>query len=311
MHCRGDDAGHEIDANNPPAAHLGQPRPASPASSRPAWYGSTVASRSAPNLTDRHNASVNNDMEVNLRDWLRRSGRDLEMQVARAGRDAGADVIQSSGYVDPLTQHQRETDVIVSFGREGSSIPPVNLVVECKSAPGDHWVAFLHKGGKISSSPIIHHSLGRWYERLDEETGNVIYEDGPEWDLQPIFGGDPSPSSAIVRSDLKKQRVSPPEEAARKSTGGDWANDAVRQAVSASQGLSSDALVTVPVVVTGAQLWETWLGRDNQVELERTEYARVRSGIPGKPGLLVHVMTLSRFETFVSDFAERGRFPGR
>lgn len=119
-----------------------------------------------------------------------------------------------------------------------------------------------------------------------------------------IFGRDPAIATALVDADLRKNA----NERDKDGNNLDTASRALRQCLSAARGLVSDfhetlplTKIIIPVVVSNAQLWTCRLTDDNEINVEATDYVRVRA--PGTGGLLIHVMGLTRFERFADQVA--------
>lgn len=230
-----------------------------------------------------------------IRKWLTDSGRDLELQVARAARAAGAITTQSVPYVDRQSGKDREADVLAEFGLR----IPVTILVECKKAGGKHWVAFPHDEGHISSQPIQHHAVSEPKDFIRVRLLEKAWRAG-----DTIFGDEPAIAAALVDADLGRST----SERDKDGNNLDTAARALRQCLSAASGLVSDfhealplSNIIIPVVVSSAQLWTCRLTDDNEIEVEATDYVRVRA--PGTGGVLIHVMGLARFERFAGQVA--------
>ena len=74
--------------------------------------------------------------------WVERSGRALELRVARIFQRAGADVRMSHPYMGQ--QQARETDVLADFPwlALGNADARLTVIVECKHSADKPWVAF-------------------------------------------------------------------------------------------------------------------------------------------------------------------------
>lgn len=219
--------------------------------------------------------------------WVRDSGRSIEMDAAQTARDAGARAIQSVPYIDPIEGKSRETDVIAEFNGLGGTNVPVTLVIECKRAPGKHWVTFPYQSGRISSRSVFNHALVAEddYERADRL--QRAWAGGPT-----IFGPLPFIGSGLNEADLGKNVA----ERAKDDQGGDLASKALRQVWSATQAHLVDEAMTrlaaremdapitrivVPVIVTGAHLWECRPVRGGEPSVVEVDYLRVRTPTTG------------------------------
>jgi hypothetical protein len=181
---------------------------------------------------------------------------------------------------------------------------PVTLVVECKRAPGKHWVTFPYEGGQISSQPVWHHALVH-----ESDARRVQILEGAWRQGDTIFGPDPKISTALTEADLGRDV----KDRSKEDDGGDLASKALRQVWSATQALLEESQdqalqtdgrtrILIPVIVTGAQLWAARLDDGGNAQVEKTEYARVRTPSTGS-AVLVHVMGADRFATFAQQIA--------
>ena|SRR5215207_4853532 len=189
--------------------------------------------------------------------WVERSGRALELRVARIFQRAGADVRMSHPYMGQ--QQARETDVLADFPwlALGNADARVTVIVECKHSADKPWVAFYDD---TSNWPMD--SLDDW-AAFAHGTFPALTED-----LVPLWRGHvpfTAPrTAALVVSALGAERNDK-----------NFANNAVRQALSASAAQrleylrldepSRRGLVVLSVVATTAHLYDSWLDGDGQL----------------------------------------------
>jgi hypothetical protein len=231
------------------------------------------------------------------------------MATARAARDAGAVAIQLVPFVDLVTGKDREVDVVAEFEESAGPPCPVTLVIECKRAPGKHWVTFPYDAGKISSEPVRDHALVDPSNFVRAGRLQRAWADGPT-----IFGPEPSIGFGLTEADLSRRAG----ERNKDEDGGDLAAKALRQVWSAARALlvneelprmsggDKDAPITriiVPVIVTGAALWECRIGADGEPAVRQVDYARVRTPSTAN-AVLVHVMGLEHFRSFARQVAD-------
>jgi hypothetical protein len=234
------------------------------------------------------------------------------MATAAAARDAGAVAIQSVPFVDPVTGKDREADVVAEFEESAGPPCPVTLVIECKRAPGKHWVTFPYDAAGISSEPVRHHALIDPSDVARAGRLERAWADGPT-----IFGPEPSIGFGLTEANLSRGAG----ERNKDDDGGDLAAKALRQVWSAARALLVDQELTrmvggdenaritrviVPVIVTGAGLWECRIGADGKPAVRQVDYARVRTPSTGT-AVLVHVMGLERFGSFTRQVADLQR----
>lgn len=72
-------------------------------------------------------------MEAKVKEWLEKEGFPLEMRAARAFREAGFEIRQSSLFADPEDQKSREIDVVAAT-RSNIGFTEVSHFIECKSS---------------------------------------------------------------------------------------------------------------------------------------------------------------------------------
>jgi hypothetical protein len=214
--------------------------------------------------------------------------------------------IQSVPFVDPVTGKDRKVDVVAEFQESAGPPCPVTLVIECKRAPGKPWVTFPYDAGRISSEPVRDHAL---IDPSDHQRAGRLE---PAWaDGPTIFGPEPSIGFGLTEADLGREA-----ERNKDDDGGDLAAKAMRQVWSAALALLVDEgptvagdrgapikRIIVPVIVTGAGLWECRMGVDGEPTVRQVDYARVRTPSTGN-AVLVHVMGLERFRSFARQVAD-------
>lgn len=80
-------------------------------------------------------------MREKVLSWIKKSGFPLEMEAAKAFRNAGFEVRQSATHLDPEGQKGREIDVLVE-DTDWMGIVDIYFVVECKSSDKP-WVVLM------------------------------------------------------------------------------------------------------------------------------------------------------------------------
>src|SRR4051794_18151031 len=82
-------------------------------------------------------------LEEKILKWLKTQGYPLEMEAARAFKEAGFRVTPSEYYCDPETQKLREIDVYATYVVPGDIYYlSIAVTVECKSGAKGPWVFF-------------------------------------------------------------------------------------------------------------------------------------------------------------------------
>lgn len=144
-----------------------------------------------------------------VRQWLRKGGLPLELQVARQFGAVGADATHSLFYRDATAGKSREMDVVARF-THSDLIASVSAayVVECKNSPKAVWVIFQSASRKdeFSSNPL--HAFAnnlRYHQEIDNYIG---YDEGLHFSSQPrpgyqvadTEGNNQNPHSAISQA---------------------------------------------------------------------------------------------------------------
>jgi hypothetical protein len=235
--------------------------------------------------------------------WVKVSGRGIEMETAHAARDAGARTALSVPYTDVREGKRRETDVLAVFEGFDGPGPSVTLVIECKRAPGKHWAT------RLFQEP---YTVGLWAHTLnDRRTIDETMRVDRAWAGVPGILDDGPQGSGLNEVDMRASAG----ERDKEVESGDLAAKALRQVWSASEALLVNTVLTervpdhgpftnivIPVIVTGAGLWECRLDDDGQPTATRVDYTRVLSPAFGD-FTFIHVMNLDRFRRFAQQVA--------
>jgi hypothetical protein len=196
--------------------------------------------------------SADGELRDRVERWVETSGFALELRVARAitlAGEHGASVNLSVPYFDNQSQKWREADVVASVRDRQHPDVMVQLVVECKSSKEKPWVIFTDR---------------RRYIGDDEAYSRQIKSGGRAERVRHVWanarGSIPWPTTGAGYSIAEALR--------QKATGEEDTQNvpyrAVRQVVNAAINLRPQikfhagdfVLLTLPVVVTGARLFE-------------------------------------------------------
>ena len=206
---------------------------------------------------------MSNSAEDHVRKWLTENGQALELQVARSLIQSGIPVESSVMYDDPITGKRRETDLVIDLvapkaaGRSRFA-SALLAAIECKHSANGSWVA-IHHADASSDHPD---DPGSWWWHGHESNvaaGQGLRDYLAVWPHGSIFSTENSKNTAY---------------------------DAVRQALSASQALSTQRLPTqedadslqtalagtgLAFVVTTAPLFSAHLSEDGDLAVEATD----------------------------------------
>jgi hypothetical protein len=229
-----------------------------------------------------------------------KSGYGLEMRAAAVCREhLFHATTQSVPYRDPTEgDTTREADVVVQggtlYGSDGV-FWTLTVVIECKSPKGKPWVALL-----------IPHTVS------GSLSGALVEPVSPDRDaLERLMDAlkDFSPfASASYAEGLVSAHVSDGRD---QKNGYNTAGSALRQAMSAAAGIHEQYVppseqhitMTLPVLVTGGELYGASLDPTGEVEVEDLSHVFVKAPRPGGQDVAdVHVMTFDYFtDSFVPD----------
>jgi hypothetical protein len=197
-----------------------------------------------------------------VRTWLHRSGYPHEFRVAAAFREAGFAVYQGVHYrsESPDATGARDVDVLAVLEELVQKHPmtrcTVVFVIECKSSPVP-WVIFRGRseGGKWAATGGFSMNA---VEELDV-LGAIEWEQDP-WLLRIPANAGFRVGAVAGKGRDHVQDGGAPDAGQTRSSQRDHAFDAIRQAVSAADGMLRESpkhlpTIAIPVVVVSASLY--------------------------------------------------------
>jgi hypothetical protein len=247
-------------------------------------------------------ACVDDELLTQLHTWVEKSGRALELRVARTLRTAGkASVQQSFTYLDEVTGLVRESDALARFRWTSLNDVPCDLTVaiECKSRNDKPWVAFYDR--RIASSSNLHN----W----------VVYAHGP-------FVGITEPLSDLWLGEapFSDMQVATHVVEALTSDGRNRANDSVRQVLSCAASVKANylknqspkgpALVLMAAVVTAAPLVTCTLDGSDKVVMTQVDHFQVWGNSADGRRARVFVLNEGALPQFASGLRDRAMAAG-
>ncbi len=221
------------------------------------------------------------DLDEFLRRWVEKSGRSMELRVARAFLRNSAQVEPSFRYRDPGDPSiVRECDVLAQYRWAWSGTPCLlKVCVEVKSSRDHPWVAFSDPDPRRQGSgrasdwlAYVHGPFNSVLESFDRLVGNGPFRD------------------ANVATHLVAAGAS------EKANQSDPAYDAIRQVISATEVLefayrdsqhdpaNARGEAAIPVIVTQAPLFICSLTSEGEAEFRRVNrvdvWGHTRDGTP-------------------------------
>lgn len=257
--------------------------------------------------------------EDSLRRWVEKSGRALELRVARMFVKAGAnDVVMSRQYQgDDMSSDMREIDVLASFSATSpnGSNHSIIVAVECKRSERKPWVGFLQDQSEPGGNRVERHFIG--HRSATSRTEN-------EW--EEVWGTFLPFNLGHTASHMTDGHGS-----MEGSKGNEASSRAIKQARSAALGITNEisgralykptelnqmladggfsehntsAFWVIAVAVTANKIYECKLDDAGEVHIAEREAMTVRVHVPGKGPRKVFVMQESAVEQFARDLRE-------
>lgn len=238
-----------------------------------------------------------------VRTWLQRSGYPLEFRVAAAFREAGFAVYQGIHYQseDPDATGARDVDVLAVrqelVQQHLMTQCSVVFVIECKSSPAP-WILFRSRieGGKWEATEALRMNA---VSELDV-FGALELEQDP-WALRIPASAAFRVAAVAGKASAGVRDGSGPDSGRDRGSQRDHAFDAVRQVVSAADGVLREnpkhlPTIAIPVIVVSARLyavkfgggteeiievpWERMLWRGDRTATPRTVDVVSENGLP-------------------------------
>ena len=238
-------------------------------------------------------------IDQRLLEWLEKQGYPLEMRVAKAFQAAGARVIQSEYYVDPVREESREIDIVADWQQWfNHAIVTITFVIECKSSKDKPWILFVSPDARLSDAARV---AQRAASRLGQQVLSTIARESSAQDLF-IFRLPDAPAYSITQAFTSSHDLCYAAATTVASACSAQARAADRPPPQALKRLLNLEVV-FPVLVTEARLFEASLQQDSSVSLaERTSGVLLwRNPIVGLPHTIIHVLSLPALEQFIAE----------
>jgi hypothetical protein len=245
------------------------------------------------------------ELEIQILDWVQKQGYPLEMKVAHVLRSCQDTFVeQAAYYVDSKTGELREADVVaawtgkVSFKSGASKNLYVYAVIECKSA-GVPWIVFTEPANGELGEDFAFGTLPSVGVKTIERSRLLSYRVLHS----PLISGGHNPGYGITQ---KRDPNKP-------GGGKDPAYDAVRQVLSATNGVLNDPKrlqedsisLAIPVVVTNSPLFECFLGSSGDIDIKAVSRSSVMMRNDGDLSYsYVRLVSTVALDDFASDLDE-------
>lgn len=243
---------------------------------------------------------MSDDLLASTNRWLEKSGRALELRVARSLRwNGGAEAVLGAHYEDPKTGTLREGDVLARFPWTSMANVrcSISVSIECKSSTKHPWVSFY-----TDENVYQDRALDNWFLFLHGPFNGVMQ---PAQDLWP--GMDPFTFEPVASSIA----------AAHVEDSHNPAYDSVRQALSYSTAIRIDytqnqstqhvGIACLAAVVTSAPLITCRLDEAGAIKLAVVDKVCVWGyGADGKRHR-VFVLSEEALPKFAQDLSARVR----
>jgi len=251
------------------------------------------------NKTGDEKIPANQDLPSQVKKWVEEQGYSLEMRVAKKFQENGFQVSQFEHFVDQESHSVRPVDVVVSLSKDiGNSRIVVKLFIECKySAKDKPWVivvtsdkfdkfAFFSrilKGQHPSNWSKLETLQGRIVAKIIQSIDNSLGLDlfsikNPGYVVaESLTNQKDHAYEAIIQISKSVEAHDMDTEETYKQTlqvFDDIDNDLVDP-----RSLPSDIglffSIAIPVVVINGQLFESYLGNNNEVEVSEIQSGMV------------------------------------
>lgn len=237
-------------------------------------------------------------MRDRVADWLSTQGYPLEMSTAEAFRRVGFSVAQSHYFADTEEGVPREIDVIATaYEVKDVSDIQLTVVAECKKSSDKPWVSF-------TSAHTIN-ERGAVYFRTASESGQAFLKIAARDKIVRELSAFRLPSRlgyGLTQAFTSGKDV--PFEAVMGA-----AKAGARQLQAFKENwdrVDAVALVVMPVVVTEAPLFESYLNVDGELELEEVSKFTLIWRHPGvgRPLTLIDVVRASELARYANAMQE-------
>ncbi|MBE0680528.1 MAG: hypothetical protein IH589_01330 [Anaerolineales bacterium] len=246
------------------------------------------------NKTGDEKIQTNQDLSTQVKKWVEEQGYSLEMRVAKKFQESGFQVSQFEHFIDQESGSVRPVDVVVSLSKDiGNSRIVIKLYIECKySAKDKPWVIVVTsdkfdkfsffsrilKGEHPSSWSNIDILQGRVAAKIVQALDSNLSLDvfsikNPGYVVAESLTNqkDHAYEAIIQISKSVEAHDTESEETYKQTT--QTLDDSEITDSSSSFGLFVS--IAFPIVVINGQLFESYLGNNNEVEVSEIQSGMV------------------------------------
>jgi hypothetical protein len=248
-------------------------------------------------------------LENKISDWLKKHGYPLEMNVAYALQNAGYYVIPSASYKDPDTGTLREIDLTAQrhCGIDKPVLFQVACTIECKLSPDKPWILFMphsHEDRFVPfdtlASIITAEFLDEIYENPDLENVRSKIENLKLLQPEHVAYG-------IVRAFTNQKDIDIPYNAALSALKAAVYRINLFDDETNRKSIPPRCTIVFPAVVTDARLFQCYLNRNEQLEINEISYGQMELKVGAQNTVyapLISIVNRMAVTQFVADLNE-------
>jgi hypothetical protein len=216
-------------------------------------------------------------LEHRITDWLKKHGYPLEMIVAHALQKAGYYVVPSDSYKDPDTGTLREIDLTAQrhCGIDKPVLFQVACAIECKLSPDKPWILLMphsHENRYVPfdmlASIVTAGFLDQIYENPSFQDVHSKIENLKLLQPKHVAYG-------IVRAFTDQKDIDVPYNAALSALKAAVHRINLFDDETGGKSLPPRCTVVFPAVVTDARLFQCYLNRNEQLEINEISYGQL------------------------------------
>lgn len=253
-------------------------------------------------------ADEKDELRINIKNWLAKSGYPLEMHVARSFLRSGYTVSQSDFYEDHEENKLREIDVTaLKWDEVGDSVRfQISCRIECKLTSSHPWVLF-NSVDQSDRHPFFNFLIPDTYKAL-------LVEALKEPKVSDRLNKNVLLNPGRVGSGLIQAFSNENNDQTYKAI-----NSAVKSSVARAMDFNGELQkvsgkyytgISFPTIVLDGRLFESQLEEDDEISLTEVKYGfliwKARNPLHMFP--LVYVVTKSAIDEFVDLFNETTQF---